>query len=84
MATKKNGNPPTGGKIQEEREKRQQQLVQLEYMIGQQEQSLSNLRVARLKCIGALEQLDELEGIKPPDPSENGEPVKEKVAEKQA
>lgn len=52
-------------KIQQEREKRQQQLalVQQEKMAVQNR--LSQLNVMELKIIGALEQLDELEGVKP-------------------
>lgn len=55
-------------KIQEERAKRMANIAKLNAML--------------LKQIGALEQLDALEGIKPPDPSDNGAPVKEKVSEK--
>lgn len=70
MATKKNGKI----KIQEEREKRQQQLAQVEYMIAQGQKTLANNQAARLKLIGALEQLDELEGVKPVAPSNDGAP----------
>ena len=80
MATKKNGKI----KIQEEREKRMANIAQLEYIIAQKQRSLNNDKEALLKNIGALEQLDELEGVKPVDPSDNGSLVKEEVAEKKA
>jgi len=53
-------------KIQAEREKRLQQIATLEYRIAKQQQALTIDRESLLKQIGALEQLDELEGIKPP------------------
>lgn len=58
MANKKNGKI----KIQEEREKRQSQLVAVQQEKRAVEQRLSQLNVMELKIIGALEQLDELEG----------------------
>lgn len=68
-------------KIQEEREKRLQQVATLEYRIAKQQQMLNTDKESLLKLIGALEQLDELEGIKPPTPSDNGAPVKKKHSE---
>ncbi|TET41435.1 MAG: hypothetical protein E3J60_04590 [Dehalococcoidia bacterium] len=75
--SKKNGKI----KIQEEREKRLQQIATLEYRIAKQQQALTIDRESLLKQIGALEQLDELEGIAPPVPSDNGTPAKETVLE---
>ena len=71
-------------KIQEAREKRQANIAQLELMIAGAQQQFAEWQAALLKNIGALNQLDELEGIKPVDASNNGSPVKEKVAKKQA
>jgi hypothetical protein len=68
-------------KIQDERVKRQASAAQLNAAITKGEQQLNEWRAALLKNIGALEQLDELEGIKPPDPSDNGVPVKKKDLE---
>lgn len=61
-------------KIQEEREKRLQQVAQLEYIIAKKQQRLVNDRETLLKLIGALEQLDELEGTKTAVPSNDGAP----------
>ncbi len=69
-------------KIQEEREKRQSQLVAVQQEKVAAQNRLSQLNIMELKIIGALEQLDELEGIKPPDPSDNDAPEKKKVSEK--
>lgn len=69
-------------KIQEERAKRQANVAQLNAMIVKGQQQMNEWQAALLKNIGALEQLDELEGVKPADPSDNGAPVKEKVSEK--
>lgn len=78
-------------KIQEERKKRQQQLTQIETIIAQRNQQidrhktkLSELYIARLKLQGSLEMLDELEGIKPTAPSDNGAPAEEKELEKES
>lgn len=56
-------------KIQEEREKRQSQLVAVQQEKIVVQNRLSQLNIMELKIIGALEQLDELEGIKPPSTS---------------
>ena len=50
--------------IQQEREKRQQELAQIEAHIVKRQQELSQLAQARLKTIGCLEQLDALEPVK--------------------
>lgn len=68
--------------IQEERAKRQANIAQLNAMISKGQQQLNEWQTALLKNIGAIEQLDELLGIKPPDPSDNGAPEKEEVSEK--
>ncbi len=77
-SSKKNGKI----KIQDEREKRQSQLVAVQQEKVATQNRLSQLNIMELKLAGALEQLDELEGIKPPAPSDNGAPEKEKVSEK--
>ena len=69
-------------RIQEEREKRQANIAQLNAMIIRAQQQLNEWQAALLKNIGALEQLDELEGVKPVDPSDNGALVKEKELDK--
>ena len=47
--------------IQQEREKRLGELKSIEAAMAQRQQQLSQLAEARLKTIGCLEQLDELE-----------------------
>ena len=69
-------------KIQKEREKRQQQLALTQQEKAQLQSRLSQLNVMELKLIGAIEQLDELEGVKPPEPSKDGAP-KEVLEEKE-
>ncbi len=84
-------------KIQEEREKRQSQLVAVQQEKVATQNRLSQLNVMELKIIGALEQLDELEGVRSdersavsgepskdgvPLPAGQGAPEKKKVSEK--
>lgn len=75
--SKKNGKI----KIQEERAKRQTTLAMVRQKRTATEQSLSQLMQMEQQLIGALDQLDALEGIKPVKFSDNGEPVKKEVSE---
>lgn len=68
-------------RIQEEREKRQSNIAQLNAMIAEAKQQLAELQTALLKNIGGLEQLDELEGVEPAEPSDHNNPVKEEIIE---
>ncbi len=68
-------------KIHAEREKRQATLAMVQQEKAQTQAKLGQLINMEQQLIGALDQLDALEGIKPPDPSDNGAPAKEKVLE---
>ncbi len=47
--------------IKQEREKRQAELAQIDAAINQRQNELQQLMQARLKNIGSIEQLEELE-----------------------
>lgn len=68
-------------KIQEERAKRQATLAMVQQEKAQTQAKLGQLINMEQQLIGALDQLDALEGIKP-EASDNGAPVKKKVLEK--
>ncbi len=69
-------------KIKEERAKRQQTLAMVRQKRVATEQSLSQLIQMEQQLIGALDQLDALEGVKPIELSDNGSPVKQEKTEK--